>query len=149
MNDNTPATAIRRMVVKAFVYEPPMLNDYDDIPEITLTVIYFEDEEKGVTEAQAWLESDNRPTMKFLCDVFLLNAQGLTEQEIENKIITEFNGSENVRDGIEALIAEDYDLFVFDYTDNEIARYNAAWELFVDEFGGIMEYLNRLKGDEE
>ncbi len=115
--------------------------------EIVVTVIYRETYDTITIEA--WLSRNYRAAMKFLGDVFVLDPEGMSEDEIEDKILTLISESETFSLSVTALINEDYDYFIIEYSPAEIERYKACRKLFEERFSGTAEYLDNLEEKKE
>ncbi len=119
------------------------LPDTPEGTEIFVTVIYHETDDTTIT-AEAWLSRNYRTAMKFLGDVFTFDPAGMSEDEIEDKILALISESETFSLSVDWLIKEKYNYFIVEFSPAEIKRYKTCSKLFEERFFGMAEYLDNL-----
>ncbi len=101
-------TEIIIVPVNSFVFALP------EMPEdkyIEVTVNYTRDSENNVT-SEAWLHEKGNKAVMFLADICSFADNGQTEDEIENRLLEYYNGSEVFSDSVIALLSKDYNYFM-------------------------------------
>lgn len=84
-----------------------------ELPEETaveVTVQYHSDID-DVIHSEAWIRSSKRKTVCFLADITEIKERGLTQDEIENRLLGYYNNSEVFAASVTALLNADFKYF--------------------------------------